>query len=65
MRIKVARNGSVRLKRVSPRLKLSNAKAGALQITVGFHDAANDATSRCPATMASFRNAKRNSLVTE
>jgi len=63
MRIRVRRNGSVRLRTISPRVQLSNAKAGALQITVGFHDAANDAGSRCSVTTASFRAAKRNSLV--
>jgi hypothetical protein len=63
MRITMRRNGSVRFSTVGRRVNLSNAKAGALQITVGFHNAANEATNRCSVTTASFRDAKRKSLV--
>jgi Dickkopf N-terminal cysteine-rich region len=63
LRLKMKKDGSVRFSAVGRRVNLSNAKAGAVQITVGFHDAANDATSRCSATTASFRDAKRKSIV--
>jgi hypothetical protein len=59
MKIKIARDGSVRFRTVGKKVKLANPKQGALQITVGFHNAGNDAGSRCSSTMASFQAAKK------
>jgi hypothetical protein len=60
MKIRVKKDGSVRLITVSKHVKLSNAKAGAWQITVGFHG--GSASNRCSSTMASF-GAKKNALL--
>ena len=58
--IEVKKDGSVRLKSACRHVKLGGARAGAWQITVGFHD--GNAASRCSSTMASFA-AKKQSLV--
>jgi hypothetical protein len=60
MRIRVKKDGSVRLITVSKHVKLSNAKAGAWQITMGFRG--GDAPSRCSSTMASF-GVKKKALI--
>jgi hypothetical protein len=60
MRIRVKKDGSVRLITVSKHVKLNNAKAGAWQITMGFHG--DNAPNRCSSTMASF-GAKKKALI--
>jgi hypothetical protein len=60
MKIKVKKNGSVKLKSVSKKVKLGAASAGAYQITVGFHG--GNAANSCSSTMASF-GVQKKSLV--
>jgi hypothetical protein len=63
MKFKVRKDGSVKFKTFSKRVKLANARPGALQITVGFQNAAKSGASRCSSTMASFESVNKKSFV--
>ncbi len=65
MKIKVMRDGSVRLRTHGKRAQMIHPSAGRLQVTVGFHSAAaGDGASRCSTTLRTFRAGRNGRLIT-
>jgi len=65
MKIKLMRDGSVRLRTHGKRAQMIHPSAGRLQVTVGFHSAAaGDGASRCSSTLQTFRAGRNGRLIT-
>src|SRR5204862_3811168 len=65
MKIKLMRDGSVRLRTHGKRAQMIHPSAGRLQVTVGFHSAAaGDGASRCSTTLHTFRAGRNGRLIT-
>ncbi len=65
MKIKVMRDGSVRLRTHGKRAQMIHPNAGRLQVTVGFHSAAaGDGANRCSTTLQTFRAGRKGRLIT-
>jgi len=65
MKIKVMRDGSVRLRTHGTRAQMIHPNARRLQVTVGFHSAAaGDGANRCSTTLQTFRAGRKGRLIT-
>jgi hypothetical protein len=63
MRVKVRRNGTVRLLTHGKRVEMLCPNPGRLQVTVGLHSAATgDAANRCSTTLQAFRSTRKGAL---
>jgi hypothetical protein len=64
LKVKVRRDGSVRLSTVGKRVQMQAPSAGSLKVTVGFQDPVSDAGNSCSTTVQPFRTGRRGGLVT-